>query len=735
MKSFKWISRVLAFAVAGGWAAWAAAAPFTDLPENHWAREAVERLSAKGVLKGYGDGTFKGGKSINRYEVAMVINKLIEAGGLAGGIESVDAATLHRLVSEFSEELAVISSRVGNLESDLKKTAAEVKSIKGNGDFGKVQISGDMRLRFQKIVRPVDTIETNDWPNHFRLGLNFKMNVDDNVKAYVRFLRDEIMVGEIGAGTPMVFDEAYIDVKDFFNFGDLRLGRQWMSVGHSIVMDDKLDGIKFSKMIDRVGLTMFAFSTRATNSGINDQHYGNATGTKTYYMFSDTRSIDKGKGAVNPVTGAGLNGGTPLAAFTPGDDITLYATPYGYPRPYDDFLGTKTGINGGAADWTYNTHSGIALQGGYGVGGGDLAPVSLPIGAAATGIRASFPAIATGAIYNYIAPTGVLDTAGTDGQVPAGVTRDWQLQSAAGLDSWGLNVACDFGGHNLTAYYIQRNYDRFDPYTRMGDPWAAMVDYNNDKVADVDINGNDLSPAADPSYLGFTLDGTILKNLDYFFEFVTFDPDINNIGVDPRTGIATTAAGEWKGNNLDTGNAWILGLDWDITKDYSLLIQYGVGDEEFIPVSIYEGKMLNGMYGRTNNDDGSVGGTFNYVEGQYSLTGIKDLVLKLSAKFNPKSSGYVKYEIAKDNDSSAERLIAGDPSVTGHPSQDYRMLSFLFKHQYTPRTTIVLQLDTLEYDDAAVNESTRINREDTNADDANYGGWDWWGRVNISIKI
>ena len=61
-----------------GLAAPAFAAPlFPDVPENHWARDAVATLAAKGIVEGYPDGTFKGDRNATRWEVAMMVARLL----------------------------------------------------------------------------------------------------------------------------------------------------------------------------------------------------------------------------------------------------------------------------------------------------------------------------------------------------------------------------------------------------------------------------------------------------------------------------------------------------------------------------------------------------------------------------------------------------------------------------------------------------------------------------------
>ena len=44
----------------------AAANPFSDVPADHWAYDAVSQLAADGVIEGYGDATFQGDKNITR---------------------------------------------------------------------------------------------------------------------------------------------------------------------------------------------------------------------------------------------------------------------------------------------------------------------------------------------------------------------------------------------------------------------------------------------------------------------------------------------------------------------------------------------------------------------------------------------------------------------------------------------------------------------------------------------
>lgn len=48
---------------------------FPDVPTNHWAAGAIERLKGEGVIQGYSDGNFKPNNMISRAEVAVMIDK------------------------------------------------------------------------------------------------------------------------------------------------------------------------------------------------------------------------------------------------------------------------------------------------------------------------------------------------------------------------------------------------------------------------------------------------------------------------------------------------------------------------------------------------------------------------------------------------------------------------------------------------------------------------------------
>ena len=92
----------------------AAANPFSDVPRDHWAYDAVTQLAADGVVEGYGDGTYRGDRNITRYEMAQMVAKAMAKDNLS----SSDRTLVDRLAAEFADELNNLGVRVSKLEKN-----------------------------------------------------------------------------------------------------------------------------------------------------------------------------------------------------------------------------------------------------------------------------------------------------------------------------------------------------------------------------------------------------------------------------------------------------------------------------------------------------------------------------------------------------------------------------------------------------------------------------------------
>lgn len=90
----------------------AASNPFSDVPKDSWAYDAVATLAADGVIDGYPDGTYKGNNTMTRFEMAQIVARAMAK----TDIDKVDKALVDKLAAEFAEELDNLGVRVADLE-------------------------------------------------------------------------------------------------------------------------------------------------------------------------------------------------------------------------------------------------------------------------------------------------------------------------------------------------------------------------------------------------------------------------------------------------------------------------------------------------------------------------------------------------------------------------------------------------------------------------------------------
>src|SRR2546426_9106775 len=122
------------------------AQPFADVPTDHWAFDAIAELAAKGIIEGFPDGTFKGDRGVTRYEVAMIVARILArieaikipapaAAAPAPQVTRADVQTIQRLVNEFRAELAALGVRVTAVEEELTALKGATSSTKVSGEL------------------------------------------------------------------------------------------------------------------------------------------------------------------------------------------------------------------------------------------------------------------------------------------------------------------------------------------------------------------------------------------------------------------------------------------------------------------------------------------------------------------------------------------------------------------------------------------------------------------------
>ena len=163
----------------------AAANPFSDVPADHWAYDAVRQLAADGVIEGYGDTTFQGDKNITRYEMAQMVAKAMAK----SDVSAADKAMIDKLAAEFADELNNLGVRVASLEkhADMVKWGGvlEYTYTSTRHDMADKSAAGRRTNVNEYVFRLEPVAEVNDhWDVHARLDANGLMDTDGGNSDY-----------------------------------------------------------------------------------------------------------------------------------------------------------------------------------------------------------------------------------------------------------------------------------------------------------------------------------------------------------------------------------------------------------------------------------------------------------------------------------------------------------------------------------------------------------------------
>jgi len=270
--------------------------PFTDVPSGHWAYNAINHVVQAGVMKGYRGGMFKGKETVSRYEMAIIISRLLNK--MKGHEVSTDVRrTMDRLGEEFMDELDLIGARLTALENAFHEHVTD------GGDMGSgtgVNISGEVRVRTElwdmDMAAATDVSDDVTW---HRTRINMEKAVGD-ADVYAQLQHS----GSFGNGANMngTLDDDDLSLHQVYSnihFGedgntrDLQVGRFEMAYG-----DETLIG---SVNWSNVGRTFDGFRYTSREAGDDfgwDLFYTNLTDDNPRSpMGAD------GVAGLNPVTG------------------------------------------------------------------------------------------------------------------------------------------------------------------------------------------------------------------------------------------------------------------------------------------------------------------------------------------------------------------------------------------------------------------------------------------------
>lgn len=185
---------------------------FGDVPTGHWAYDAVMSLGEAGLVDGYEDGSFGGDRTLTRYEMAKIVDNLMEQSDTS----EEHKALIDELATEFAGEL-------DSLRDDVKEVKEEQERI---------SFSGDARIRYAALE---DSGDKTDY--RARLGVDAKLG--DDVTFSGRIATGDTPHNEGGAD--IVLDTANVSF-DLLGM-DTTIGRQDLKLGTGTIIDDTFNGV------------------------------------------------------------------------------------------------------------------------------------------------------------------------------------------------------------------------------------------------------------------------------------------------------------------------------------------------------------------------------------------------------------------------------------------------------------------------------------------------------------
>ncbi|MCL6499366.1 MAG: S-layer homology domain-containing protein [Firmicutes bacterium] len=330
--------------------------PFADVPTNHWAYDAIAELAAKGLVEGFPDGTFKGNQPLTRYEMAMIVARIIarieaiptppppevrradldavrrDLTAATGRITASERtiATLQRLVNEFRAELQALGVRVTALEEELSALRARLDNTRITGLFDASYIAPGTATALTgtplvgNLAGPLYTFGAADlWP---RIRLNYTGSVAPGVSVFLR----SRYYSTVGGAHTVDFDRAYITVDNLFDVGGLQLraGRDTVTLGPiGLLLDegngnDRRTGVYVRWSLDPISLLGFVQwqdAGQANPATVVGGRLGLAL-LPGWTLGVNVRSDAlNGAGAVAPGGGAGRSDGFGWSADLSGD--------------------------------------------------------------------------------------------------------------------------------------------------------------------------------------------------------------------------------------------------------------------------------------------------------------------------------------------------------------------------------------------------------------------------------
>ena len=281
----------------------AAANPFSDVPADSWAYDAVTTLAADGVIDGYPDGTYKGQNTMTRYEMAQIVARAMAKTDL----EKADKALVDKLAAEFAEELDNLGVRVADLEkkSDNVKWGGELRYR--YYDINRDSSLGDEthnKVLFR--LEPKAYIGDSGWTANARLDYEMNLSSDEN--------NDGVLV-----------DRAWVEGPLFGT--TVQAGRVPVFTAQGLMFDDRISGGTIAFGSDEFKTTLAAGRYNKDHDDVTDtesvrditaEYYG----VQFDYTPNDNLALNAGYTALTGIDANYAKSYKSMARPAYGDDNT-----------------------------------------------------------------------------------------------------------------------------------------------------------------------------------------------------------------------------------------------------------------------------------------------------------------------------------------------------------------------------------------------------------------------------
>jgi len=117
---------------------------FPDAPEYHWAYQQLLNMKNEGILVGYPDGLFRGGRPASRYEMAVAINAAYERLKQMIGDMSNQITAINQKIEDLDDkyaskaDLTALRDQLASLQSDMQKMRGwgdDIENLKKMADM------------------------------------------------------------------------------------------------------------------------------------------------------------------------------------------------------------------------------------------------------------------------------------------------------------------------------------------------------------------------------------------------------------------------------------------------------------------------------------------------------------------------------------------------------------------------------------------------------------------------